>query len=463
MLIRIIKLLASNERILMRFADWRPDSLAGLSRRISQRFFPSLQEGKPPHLSATLAIEGLLAASVANLATAFAQMFASRMGATDTQIGYISSLPQLLALLILIPGALLASRIQDRRRPVEFAIIMYGILFGIAGFSPWIANHQVWFLIGAISLANAPVALYNTTWQSYFSNIVPVENRNSYYTRRMGMTFFAGIIIVQVVGIILGSARSDEARILMYQICYWLSFAAALLQFYVMRRAPNDIAVHVATGWRDLLAAGKEMIRCRGFVLFCLISIFFHAGWYMSWPLFFINQIDYLGANETWISLIAVPASVLQWLTTKPWGRFIEKHGIRLTLVIGSVGLAANPVLSVLAAYLPDGFKLPGMLLLNLVCGSTFSAFQLSILQCLLEVIPVRYRTINISVYTTILLVVNTITPMLGVQIYVALGSDLRAMTLSMAVSSVIRLVGSGFFLLRWHMLRGEKDCGLQA
>ena len=159
----------------MRFADWRPDSLAGVSRRICQRFFPSMQDGNLSSLSAILAIEGLLAASVGNLATSFTQMFASRMGATDTQIGYISSLPQLLALLVLIPGALLASRIRDRRRPVEFAIMIYGVLFGIAGFSPWIANHQVWFLIGAISLANAPVALYNTTWQSYFSDIVPVE------------------------------------------------------------------------------------------------------------------------------------------------------------------------------------------------------------------------------------------------------------------------------------------------
>lgn len=429
---------------------------------IRQKFFPSLNEGPAPHLSATLAIEGLLAAIVGNLATGYTQMFASRMGATNTQIGYISALPQLLALIVLIPGALLASRSRDRRRPVEIAIILSGILYGIAGLSPWTGNYRVWFLIGAISLANAPIALYNATWQSYFSEIVPVDSRNSYYARRTGMTFFAGIVIVQAVGIILGSAKSDGMRIWLYQGCYWLAFIAAVVQMRVIRRAPVTASTHVATGWHDLWAAGREIIRCRGFVLFCLISLFFHFGWYMSWPLFFINQVDYLGANETWISLIAVPANILQWLTARPWGRFIEKHGIRMTLVIGSIGLAINPMLAVSAAYLPDGFKLPGMLVLNLVTGLTFSGFMLSILQCMLEAVPVRYRTINISVYTTLLLIANTLAPIAGVRIYVLLGSDLRAMTLSMLVSSVIRLIGAVFFLFRWRMMRNQQDCGIR-
>lgn len=438
-----------------------PVNLQQIYRRFRERYLPSLNEGPAPHLSATLAMEGLLAAVVGNLATTYSQMFASRLGATDAQIGYVSSLPQLLALLVLIPGAMIASRSRDRRRPVELAIVVYGILYGIAGLSPWIGNLKVWFFIGAISLANAPLALYNATWQSYFSEIVPISMRNSYYARRTSMTFFAGIIIVQAVGLILGSAQSDNARIWLYQSCYWLAFIMAMLQMSVMRRAPHHIGEPASTRWSDLRAAGLEMIRCRGFVIFCAISIFFHMGWYMSWPLFFINQIDYLGANETWLALIAVPANILQWLTTRFWGRFVEKHGVRLTLVIGCLGLAANPMLSVAAAYFPEGWKLPGMLVLNLVCGATFSAFILSILQCMLEIVPARYRTINISVYTSILLLANTIAPLIGVRLYTLLGSDLRAMTFSMLISSVIRLVGTVFFFLRWRRMRRQCDSGM--
>ncbi len=435
-----------------------------IAAKVRQTIYKAPENNSVVRLSATLAVEGLLAAIVLNLATSYSQMFASRLGATDTQVGLVSSLPQLLALLVLIPGALLASRVRDRRRPVEFSIIMIGVLYGIAGFSPWIGNHQiqVWFLIGAVSLANAPMALYNATWQSYFSDIVSIEDRNAVYAVRTSMTFIAGMFTLQITGIILGSIQSESVRILLYQICYWLSLIVSIIQFRVLRRAPSDVGDHVATGWRDLLTAAKGIVKSRGFVVFCLMSFFFHASWYMAWPLFFLIQVNYLGANEFWLGLIAVPASIIQWLTVKPWSRFIEKHGIRFTLLIGCIGLTANPLLAVLAAYLPPEMQLPGMVFMNLLNGFTFCAFQLSILQCMLEVVPARFRTINISVYTSLLLLANAITPILGVEIYVALGSNLQAMTLAMAISSIARVVGTGFFALRWFLLRKRPDCGMR-
>lgn len=432
-----------------------------LLSQIKQRIYPTTGDNSVSRLSATLAVEGLLAAIILNLGSAYSQMFASRMGATDSQIALITALPQLLALLVLIPGALLASRIHDRRRPVEVAVIMTGILYGIAGFSPWLGDNRVWFLIGIISLANVPLVLYNTTWQSYFSDVVPIVNRNSVYAFRMSMTFIAGIVILQATGIMLGSAQSDAVRIWLYQGCYWLALIVSIVQLRVLRRAPPDLGDHVATGLKDLLAAGRELLKCKGFIFFTLISFFFHAGWYMAWPLFFLVQVDYMGANETWLALITVPASIVQWLTVRPWSRFIERHGIRMTLIIGSVGLAANPMLAVLAASMPPDLRLPVMLVFNIINGFTFSAFQLSILQCMLEAVPVRFRTINISVYTTILLVANAATPMLGIQIYELLGADMQAMVISMAVSSVIRLIGAGLFLLRWHLMRKIPDCGM--
>ena len=429
---------------------------------LRRRIMPSLDDGPPPHLSATIAIEGLLAATVLNLATAYTQMFAFRMGASADQIGLINSLPQFLAMLVLIPGALLFSRIRDRRRPVEIAILAAGGLYGIAGFSPWLGDHRVWFLIGTIALANAPVALYNTTWQSYFSDIVPAHERNSYFTRRTSMTFFAGIVILQGVGLILGNIRTDAMRIVIYQFCYWLAFLVSILQFFVLQRAPQDPGEHAATGLKDLAAAGREWVRCRGFFFFCLVSLLFHIGWYMAWPLFFLTQVNYMGANETWLALVAVPASIAHWLTVKHWGRYIERHGIRITLVIGCLGLTVNPLMAALAVHLPAGLQLPGMLVFNLLNGFTFSAFQLSILQCLLEVVPVRYRTINISVYTTILLLANTIAPIAGVRLYSLFGSDLWAITWGLGISSIIRLLGTGLFLLRWYLMRNQADCGVR-
>ncbi len=405
-------------------------------------------------VSRAIAGEGLLAAIVANLATAYTAMFASRMGASDSQVGLVSALPQFFALIALIPGMLLFSRLRNHRRPVEISLLLAGFFYGLAGFAPFLGGSRVWFLIGLVAVANAPMALYNAAWQNYFSNVIAPELRNTVYALRTSMTFIAGVVVVQLTGIILGASVSDQARLWLYQICYWLSFLMAILQWIILRQAPPDYAAQPATGWRDLRAAWQEIRQSKAFLSFCGIALVMHAGWYMAWPLFFLTQVDYLGANEAWLSYITVPGSILIWLTVRPWSRFIERHGIRFTVIIGCFGLALNPLLTVLAAYLPVGWGLPALLVFNLLNGLTYSAFQLTVLQCLLEVVPPRYKALNLSFYTIILLAANAVMPMVGVQIYSWLGSDLRAMTGAMVAAAVVRLAGTALFYWRWRQSR---------
>lgn len=437
--------------------------ISQVARDLRQRLYPPPDRDAGTRLAMQLAVEGLLAAIVLNLATVYASMFASRMGASDQQIGYLSSLPQLFALTALIPGAVLTGRMRDRRRPVEVSLVLAGLFYGLAGFAPLFGPSRVWFLIGMIALASAPLALYNASWQNYFSDIVPVSRRNNYYTLRTSMTFFAGIVVVQVIGLILGGAGSDSRRIQLYQICYWISFAVSLLQLLVLRRAPRDLSDHKAAGWQDLRQALREILCDRRFRRFFSISLLFHSGFYMAWPLFFLSQVNYMKANETWLSYISVSAGILQWLTVRPWGRYIERHGIRKTLIIGTAGLAVNPVITVACAFFAQPLQLPALLIFSLVNACTYSAYQLAILQCLLEAVPIRNKALNLSIYTSALLLANAVMPMIGVRLYLLLGGNLPGMAMAMAASSLVRLLGTVFFWVRWRQLRGESDSGMRA
>ncbi|HBP37868.1 MAG TPA: hypothetical protein DD640_03850 [Clostridiales bacterium] len=421
-----------------------------------------LDKGPLEQTTSILATEGLLAAIVLNLATVYTSMFALRIGASDQQVGLVNSLPQLCALLALFPGTLLASRLSDRRRSVEITLLLAGFIYGLAGFSPLLGNIKVWYLIGLVSLANAPVVLYTTTWQNYFSDIIPADQRNYAYTRRTSMTFLASICTVQLTGIVLGSARTDEIRITLYQFCYWLAFTVSLVQFLVLRRAPSHIHRTAATTWRDFGQTLRLLGRSKRFITFVAISFVLHSGWYMAWPLFLLVQVKYLGANETWLSIITVTANLIPWLTVRYWSKFVERKGIRFTLIIGCLGLAINPITTISSAYLPGAWGLPGLVLFNIIYGLTFSAFQLTILQCLLEVVPQQNKPLNLSIYTACHLLANAVMPVVGVQLYTWLGSDLRAMTYAMLTASAIRFIGTGLFLLRWARLRRDPDIGMR-
>jgi hypothetical protein len=103
---------------------------------------------------------------------------------------------------------------------------------------------------------------------------------------------------------------------------------------------------------------------------------------------------------------------------------------------------------------------MPAMLVFNLINAATFSSFQLSILQCLFEVVPNRFKQLNLSLYTTLLLFANAFMQFFGVRFYVMLGDTHTAMTIALAVSAAIRLLGTILFVWRWYRLRYEPDAG---
>lgn len=393
--------------------------------------------------------EGLLSAMVLNLATGFTSMYATRLGANATQIGLLASFPQLLAMLVLIPGMMLAGRAANSRSPVALAALATGIFYGLGLFAPMGSVLSIAILILATALGNAALNLYTSTWQSYFSAAVRVSARNRVYSARTTATFVAATLVTLIAGLILGKASSDSQRLLLYQICYFLALVSGLVQFGILQKLPSSQGRKSGTTFSDLLATAKKLLSDRKFMSFYLIIGLFHLGWYMGWPLFFLNQVHYCGADESWISYILVSQNILQVLTMRHWTRYLEKRGPYRTLLFGMAGLVTNPFLSALAGTLSPLWKLPALLLFNLLVAATFGAWQLALLQCLLKELPEEGINISLALFNTSMLAANAIMQMLGVALYNSLGGTQHAVILSLAAAGMIRLAATGMLALK--------------
>jgi MFS family permease len=348
---------------------------------VSPRSLDSAADGTAQSNRRLFALEGLAASLVANLATVFASMFALRMGASDFQIGLLSSLPPFFGLLVLLPGALATDRMKNKRSMVEFSILILAISYLTVGLSPFLGSLRVWAVVIAFSLSNAPASLYNTSWQAYFSDVVTPELRNSFYALRTKVAFLIGAVVVLVTGLLLAYLPGNGAgRIQLYQFFYLIAFLASFLQIRLIRRITGgDKPGPVIEVRNRLPVAIRALLQSRRFLYFAGLSLLLYVGWQMSWPLFFIAQVRFLGADEAWISVLSVSVSLLNLAVTGFWSRFIEKHGVRATLVIGILGLSINPVIYAFATFLPTAAALPMVFVLNMLVGVTFPAFQLSI------------------------------------------------------------------------------------
>lgn len=345
---------------------------------------------------AIFAYEGLFQALMLNLATVFTNMYATRLGATATEIGLISSGPQFFAMLLLIPASLLASRSENSRRPVEISALLTGAFYGLAASAPFMGPAAIPVLILFISLGNALQNVYNSVWQNYFSTAVPVTRRNRAFSFRTSLTFLAAMISVLSAGKVLSLAADDLSRIRLYQICYALAFVAALVQFFLLRRSPEGERSAKNTQFKVLKQAFRQLLANKRFSVFAAIVLFFHAGWYMGWPLFFLTQVHYCGADESWLSLTTVSGSLMQLLTVRKCSSLIERRGSHAGLIVGMLGLCFSPFFCLIAISMPAAVRMPTLLVLNMLVCATFPSFTMSLLHRLLAESP---RRIAISIW----------------------------------------------------------------
>lgn len=389
-------------------------------------------------------LEGAVGAVVLNLTNPFFSMFAKRMGANDYQIGLISSLPALVGILALLPGAFLVDKQTDKKKIVSFFLLLTAVLYPLAAMSPFLGVSKVYVYILIIALLNWPFSVFNISWQSFFSDVFSPGKRSFAYAKRTKAATLAGAVAVLLGGLALSYLpRNDGQRIIIYQVFFFTAFLLALLQIrYLMQVSGYTVTEKASNTYtlRTVSASLKKLIANKAFMSFTIIAFLFHVSWQMAWPLFFLYQVDYLHANEAWLSIITLGNSLAGVATYSYWSKQIEKRGARFVVVLGALGLAVNPLVMVCVK------SLPMALMLNTFIGLTFSGFQVALFECLMEVVPQENKTINIAIYTTFISISGFLSPMMGVAIY-----KLTSIYVAMVLAGILRLLMSGLLYLRYR------------
>ncbi len=392
--------------------------------------------------------EGAVGAVILNLANPFFSMFARRMGASDYQIGLISSLPALVGILALVPGSLLVDRSSSKKRIVSLLILLFGIMYPLAALSPLLGNYKIPLYITIIALMNWPFSVFNISWQSFFSDVM-VSQFNSAFTKRTRAATVVGTSTSLAAGLLLAYIpKNDGERILMYQLFFCLSLILALIQSWLLKRviAPTVLKSggDKGNGFAMVRECLNNLLVYKEFRTFIILAFIFHVSWHMGWPLFFIYQVDVIGINEAWLSYVNVAVGFAGVLTYTFWGKEIEKRGARLILIFGTLGLSINALTIVLV-------RTPYLLLFqSTMTGLTFSAFTLAIFANLIEVVPQKNKTINIAVYTTFINLSQFISPLIGVWFY-----KHTSIITALVFVGVFRLLAGALFIARY--LSGRK------
>jgi MFS family permease len=409
-------------------------------------------------LAQLVAAEGVLFTLIITLAHNNNNLYASRLGASSSDLGLIASLPPIIGMLSLIPLAIITDRMHNKKPMVIFSAIGLGLLYILVGMTAFLDANRIPVLIGLLVFVNVPMSLYNSSWQAFFSDVCKPIDRNLVYTYRTRMNTAVGIIIPLIAGSILTAATGSD-KILVHQIYYWLAFPLAVGQALILKKINGGYTAEVNhVHFSDVRESAKNMFHNKMFLGFLGVAILVFCGWEMDWSLYFVAQFKFLLLNESQMSLISVLGAAGQFITLGLWSRLISRKGVRYVFVIGVSGFALSSIVMIISILLPSPFRIPFYYVFQSIGASTYSAFQLSLLLCLLETVPSKNRAISIAIYNTIILATNVIMPYLGIYFYNVLGQSVRGILISFSVVALVRILSTGAAFIRWRLLRGEED-----
>lgn len=383
-------------------------------------------------------INGILATIALNLVNPYFSKFAERLGATDYQIAYITSLPHFVSILAFIPGAILIESLSNKQKTIGSTMLLHKFFYLFIAFIPFLDVNQASLFVLMIGLMNLPGAIGNMGYQATMGDVFCSHELGKAMGLRRRYSSIIGIAVTFISGKLLTTIpKTNEETIKLYQLFFIVAFTVSLVEviyFFKFKgvATQNKRKSKYISSMKQVL---REIPKNKEFLIFTFASLFFHIGWIGAQPLFSIYTIKILKANESWLSALSIASAISSILTYTKWPVFAEKKGNHVALSIAIIGMGITPILYALSKSL---FML---LLFNIIIGVSVAGTVLLMFNILLEIIPNENKTVYIAIYNTLIAIISGISPILGVKLM-----NMTNITVALIAVAVIRLTSSIFF-----------------
>lgn len=395
-------------------------------------------------------------AAILSAAAAFNAAFALRLGATNAMMGWLSSIPALLATFMLIPAARFLERHTNRAPWIWGSLFLARLGYGVIVLIPWLlpSQHQAAALVGLLIAISIPTTFFSTGWSPLLADVIPERDRARVFANR-------SIIVGSTVALLtfLAGRWLDLAPQLgwfefpaNFQVLYALGFVGAVLSSATLLRikVPPSRPVQRARrserprrSFAELSTAARAFVsENRSFVRITLNTLIFNFGEWLLAPLYIIFFVRQLEASDGWIGLNSTLANVGVILGYILWRHWIEKLGNKRTLLY-TVPLSAS--YAFLISLFPN---LTAILIFGVFINIVNSGVNLSHFNILLKLCPDDLRASYIAGYSTVINAGAFVGPMIGVALLNVL--DLRWV---LVLGGSIRLIGA----LLFHILKVEE------
>ena len=423
----------------------------------------------PPSAQTMLlfAVEGVFLQYITSINGFGLNLYATNMGATDSQIGIIQMVPNIVACAALLPLGILADRLKSTK-----TIPMLTLLVMCAGYA---------FLGSVPALGERRMELIFCITGIYCGGTCYLQCAVAGNVRCCGFTAAAKrcLCLSESVHVCdwhscTGDLRDSDGKMphgrwktsgtpkLFYlcAVCVLLQ-AAAIKKIPVEQQEEGKAPAEAGKASSrfsvsDLLEAITSVGKNKALRWFFVPVVFFYITWQLDWSMWYLGQVKYCKMSEMTLSICNGVFNIGQLAAVGMIAKVVRKKSPDFALIFAGIGLCFCPVIMILVPHLPLAYRGVTFIVLMTVLNAPQCAVALCTVQILLNAAPEKNRSLLISLFTMMTTLTNSVLPLLGVRLYTALGADLTALYRFNLIDLGVRILST--LGLVWRYQKAKKD-----
>jgi len=381
-------------------------------------------------------------------------VFLTRLGATATQIGLLTTMPGITGLLLALP---VGQFLQSRRNVVPwFSLARLLVLsaYAATGLVPFfLPNDKV---VVAVLLIWAAVSLPQTIVAVAFSVVMNAvagpQKRYELMSRRWSTLGLTSAITVALAGQVLDRINFP----INYQAVFLALSVGGLISYYFSSRITipdSDLAQRVQRlplrqRFSQAVHNYYELVRQEpNFINFSIRRFVYLSGVTLAIPIFPLYYVREVQATNAWIGIISTTFTAFMLAGYTLWTRQSRMYGSRRVLLLTTLGMSLYPALvaSTQQVWL--------IAIYAALAGIFQAGLDLVFFDELMKTVPVKYSATFVSLAQSMQYMSTIVSPFIGTWI-----ADHFSLTAALLTSAAVRLIGFGLFALPLRQAIPEED-----
>ena len=411
-------------------------------------------------MAAYFALEGLLFQFSTSIKGFGNNLFATNLGASDMQIGLIHTIGCIVTLAMLVPvGAIADTRKSIKSVPVAL-LLACGAAFIFQALVPQMGGARVIMYFIFMGLASGFFGSYNSQWQAMFGDMVDADKRNRVYALRNRVMAIMGVIVPLLCAMAMARAGDSESRLNVLSSFFICAGIMMIIQAFVVIRIPVEDCDSARSASvtrlcvRDVMGAIGDAAKDKRFVSFGFAALLLYSCYQIDWSTWYIAQTQYCKLTDAHMSFYTALTCLGQIISIGYWAKLNQKKSAHFTICLGIGSLVFSPVVMLFITSLPVDVRPVTFMCVCIFQNMVECSITICMVQLMLEVVPVKNRSLNVSLYTVMVTVSNAIFPLAGVRLYTALGADIAALRIYYVILALWRAAVTVFYAARYVRLK---------